>query len=81
MNVMKQNDGAFMEVTLVFIPVYITPIRIMHHYQHHANFQDLIFQCLTKGTSGFEIAGVSFVSTFVRLVNVVRFIIPAVTNG
>jgi len=38
MKVLKQNDRAFMEVILVFIPVYITPIRIMHHYQYHANF-------------------------------------------
>jgi len=62
MKVMKQNDRAFMEVILVFIPVYIIPIRIKHHEQYHANFQDLIFQCLTKGTNGLEILGVTFVS-------------------
>jgi len=81
MKVMKQNDRAFMEVILVFIPAYIILIRIMHHYQEHANFQDLIFQCLTKGTSRLEILGVSFVSTCVRLANVVCFITPSVTNS
>jgi len=81
MKVMKQNDRAFMKVILVFIPVYVVPIRIMHHYQQHANFQDLIFQCLTKGTFGLEILGVSFVSTCVQLANVVCFIIPAVANS
>jgi hypothetical protein len=65
MKVMKQNERAFMEVILVFIPVHIIPIRIMHHYQYHANFQDLIFQCLTNRASELEILGVSFVSTCV----------------
>jgi len=65
MKVTKQNDRAFMEVILVLIPIYIIPIRIMHHYQYHASFQDLIFQCLTMGTYGLEILGVSFVSTCV----------------
>jgi hypothetical protein len=76
MKVMKQNDRAFMEV-----PVYIIPIRLLHHYQYHANFQDLIFQCLTKGTYGLEILVVSFVSTCTRLANVVCFIIAAVANS
>jgi hypothetical protein len=81
MKVMKQNDRAFMEVILAFIPVYMIPIRIMHHYQWHANFQDSIFQCLTKGASGLEILRVSFVSTCVQLGNVVCIIIPAVANS
>jgi hypothetical protein len=80
MKVMKKNDRAFMEVILVFISVYIIPIIIMHHYQYYANFQDLIFQCLTNGESGFEILGVSFVSTCVQFVNVC-FIVPVVTNS